>query len=89
MFKINFDSKKTILKNGLEILTIKNSSQIASVNIGVRVGAMYEDDNERGLSHFIEHMLFKGTIDRTNEEINNELEFLGGEYNAYGSLTLS
>lgn len=83
MFKINFNSKKTILKNGLEILTIKNSSQIASVNIGVRVGAMYEDDNERGLSHFIEHMLFKGTIDRTNEEINDELEFLGGEYNAY------
>ena len=83
MFKINFDSKKTILENGLEVLTIKNSSQIASVNIGVRVGAMYEDDNERGLSHFIEHMLFKGTVNRNNEEINDELEFLGGEYNAY------
>ncbi|MBS6043676.1 MAG: insulinase family protein, partial [Clostridium baratii] len=39
--------------------------------------------NEKGISHFIEHMLFKGTKSRSNELLNEELESLGGEYNAY------
>lgn len=83
MIKFNFDVKKHILENGLEILTIKKDTLISSINIGLKVGAMDEDMNEKGLSHFIEHMLFKGTNKRGNEELNYELEALGGEYNAY------
>ena len=83
MLKLNFDVKKHYLDNGLEILTIKKDTQIASVNIGVKVGAIYESLEEKGISHFIEHMLFKGTSKRNNEELNDELEALGGEYNAY------
>lgn len=47
------------------------------------MGAIYESLEEKGISHFIEHMLFKGTNKRNNEELNDELESLGGEYNAY------
>lgn len=83
MLKLNFDVKKFILENGLEILTIKKDTQIASVNVGVKVGSIYETIGEKGISHFIEHMLFKGTKKRSNEELNDELESLGGEYNAY------
>ena len=83
MLKLNFDVKKHYLDNGLEILTIKKDTQIDSINLGVKVGAIYESLEEKGISHFIEHMLFKGTNKRNNEELNDELESLGGEYNAY------
>lgn len=83
MINLNFDVKKTMLDNGMEVLTIKKNTQIASINVGVKVGAMYEKIEEKGISHFIEHMLFKGTNSRNNEKLNHELESLGGEYNAY------
>ena len=83
MIKLNFDIKKTTLKNGLKVITVKKDTRIASINVGVDIGAMYESENEKGISHFIEHMLFKGTKSRSNELLNEELESLGGEYNAY------
>ena len=83
MIKLNFDVKKHILDNGLEVLTIKKETQISSINVGIKVGALYENINEKGISHFIEHMLFKGTKNRTFQRLNDELEALGGEYNAY------
>lgn len=87
MFKLNFDVKKHFLDNGLEVITIKKDTKISSINIGVKVGSLNEGNNERGISHFIEHMLFKGTTTRGYEELNDELEFLGGEYNAYTDYT--
>lgn len=83
MVKLNFDVKKHTLKNGLDVITIKRDTQIAAINIGVKVGALYEDEKEKGISHFIEHLLFKGTKNRSDEQLNEELEALGGEYNAY------
>lgn len=83
MFKINFDVQRNVLNNGLEVITIKKDTKIASINVGVKVGSLYENDSERGISHFIEHMIFKGTKKRNYQQINDELEFLGGEYNAY------
>lgn len=87
MFKLNFDVKRHLLKNGLEVITIKKDTKITSINLGVRVGSLYEDMKEKGISHFIEHMLFKGTSNRNYEKLNDELEFLGGEYNAYTDYT--
>lgn len=87
MFKLNFDVKRHFLENGLEVLTIKKDTKIAAINIGVKVGSLYEDMNEKGIAHFIEHMLFKGTVNRDYETLNDELEFLGGEYNAYTDYT--
>ena len=83
MLKINFDVKKHKLENGLEVITIKKDTQISSINIGVKVGALNESLTEKGISHYIEHMLFKGTENRTFQKLNDDLEALGGEYNAY------
>ena len=83
MIKLNFDVKRHTLKNGLEVITIQKDTQIASINIGIKVGALYESLEEKGISHFIEHLLFKGTDKRSDEQLNDELESLGGEYNAY------
>lgn len=87
MKKNLFDTVETYLSNGLQLITIKRETQLASLNIGVKVGAVCEEKKERGISHFIEHMLFKGTTNRTNEELNAALESLGGEYNAYTDYT--
>jgi len=87
MIKLNFDVKRHKLENGLEVLTIKKDTKISSVNIGIKVGALYEEIKEKGIAHFIEHMLFKGTKTKNYEELNDQLEFLGGEYNAYTDYT--
>lgn len=83
MIKLNFDVKRHTIANGLEVITINKDTQIAAVNIGIKVGALYENIEEKGISHFIEHTLFKGTTTRNDEQLNEELESLGGEYNAY------
>jgi len=83
MSKEIFNTKQTELSNGIKLITIKKDSQIAAVHVGVNIGSIFEEKNEKGIAHFIEHMLFKGTEGRTNEKLNSDLENLGGEYNAY------
>ena len=83
MKELSFNSYIHNLNNGLKVITIKRATQLATVNIGIKVGAIYESVKEKGISHLIEHMLFKGTGSRDNERLNEELEFLGGQYNAY------
>ena len=77
--------KKTTLRNGLRILTIPmNGTQTATVMLMVGVGSRYETEKQAGLSHFIEHMLFKGTPKRpTAQLISEELDAIGGEFNAF------
>ena len=60
-------------------------SSLKSVALGVwaTVGSRYENKGEEGLSHFIEHMMFKGTRHRTASQISNEIDALGGEMNAF------
>ncbi|MFD3156080.1 M16 family metallopeptidase [Haloimpatiens sp. FM7330] len=82
-----FDSKEINLKNGIKLISIKKNTRIACINVGIKIGSLYENKDEKGISHFIEHMLFKGTKTRNNEVLNNELEQLGGEYNAYTDYT--
>lgn len=81
------DSKEYILDNGLKIITTRKDTKIASLQLGVKAGPIYEKDEEKGMSHFIEHMLFKGTQKRKNKDINNDLEDLAGSYNAYTTYT--
>lgn len=78
-----FDLKKFKLHNGMELVSIKKDTQMASVHIGIKIGSIYEKKEEKGISHFVEHMLFKGTETRSNEELNEALEQRAGEYNAY------
>lgn len=79
--------KKTKLKNGLRIITVPmKDTQTATVVVMVGVGSRYETDREAGLSHFIEHMFFKGTEKRpTTLDISEELDAIGGEFNAFTS----
>ena len=83
MSKEIFNTKQTELINGIKLITIKKDSQIAAVHAGINIGSLFEEKKEKGIAHFIEHMLFKGTENRTNEKLNSDLENLGGEYNAY------
>lgn len=87
MEKGMLDAKIHVLDNGINLITIKKDTQIASLHIGFKVGSLYEKSGERGISHFIEHMLFKGTKIRDNESLNDALEKRGGEYNAYTDYT--
>ncbi len=75
---------KTTLDNGLRILTVP-MPHTRSVGIGVftAVGSRYETQAQQGISHFIEHMLFKGTQRRpTAQQISEAIEGLGGILNA-------
>lgn len=79
--------RKTVLDNGLRILTIPmEGTKTATVVAMVSVGSRYESDKESGISHFIEHMLFKGTEKRPDAiSITEELDSIGGEFNAFTS----
>ena len=77
---------KTTLDNGIRIVS-KKMSHIHSVSMGiwVNVGARDESSSESGLSHFIEHMIFKGTEKRTAFQIAKEFDSIGGLTNAFTS----
>ncbi|NCS98961.1 insulinase family protein [Candidatus Parcubacteria bacterium] len=77
---------KDVLDNGLRVITVPmKDSQSAIAMVAVEAGSHYEDKKINGLSHFLEHMCFKGTENRTGEQINYELDSLGAESNAFTS----
>lgn len=76
---------KTTLKNGLRIITVpmKDNETVTVMSL-VEAGSNYETKNINGISHFLEHMCFKGTEKRpTAAIINNELDSLGSQSNAF------
>src|SRR5437660_3749664 len=78
--------RKEVLDNGVRVVTERIPS-VRSVSIGiwVDVGSRDEQRGEEGFSHFIEHMVFKGTRRRSAEAISREIDALGGELNAFTS----
>lgn len=76
--------RTTALAGGARVVT-EAMAHARSVSCGfwVGVGARDEDDNLAGASHFLEHLLFKGTEDRSASEIAEAVEAVGGEMNAY------
>ena len=80
------DYKMTTLDNGIRVITEKVTHvQFMSMGIWVGVGSRFESEEEWGITHFIEHMLFKGTDKRTAEEISGEVDAVGGQINAFTS----
>ena len=76
----------TKLKSGLTVLTYKMSDiKSVSINLIVTVGSRQETESENGISHFLEHMAFKGTKTRTAKDIAEEFDSIGGQFNAYTS----
>jgi zinc protease len=79
-------SFKTTLSNGLRVLLLENhAAPVVSFNLWCNVGSVNEEDNEAGICHLIEHMIFKGTGRRPVGQIAKEVEAAGGEMNAYTS----
>jgi predicted Zn-dependent peptidase len=76
--------QKTVLKNGIRVIT-EEIPYLKSVSIGVWVatGSRDEQPSENGVSHFIEHLLFKGTERRTAFDIAKEIDSVGGTLNAF------
>jgi predicted Zn-dependent peptidase len=78
--------KKTVLENGLRIIT-EDIPHLYSASVGIWVdnGSRDETTAENGISHFIEHMIFKGTQNRSALQIAKELDAIGGMSNAFTS----
>ncbi len=76
--------KKHILNNGLRIVT-EHIPYVKSISIGVWIetGSKMESSEENGISHFIEHMLFKGTKNRSAKAIAESIDAVGGQINAF------
>lgn len=74
------------LKNGMQVVLEENhAAPVVSLQFLCRVGSADETDAEAGISHLIEHMVFKGTAKRKVGEISKDVEAAGGEINAYTS----
>jgi predicted Zn-dependent peptidase len=78
---------KHILKNGLRVITVPmKDNPTVTVLVLVEAGSKYEDKKVNGISHFLEHMCFKGTMKRPKAiDISRELDALGSQYNAFTS----
>lgn len=78
--------KKTVLKNGMRIITVPlMESQSAIGMVLVETGSDFETKEQNGLSHFLEHMVFKETTNRTGDQIKLELDGMGAASNAFTS----
>lgn len=74
---------RKVLPNGFTVILEKRPLPIVSVAIGVRNGGANETPQEKGISHFIEHMLYKGTPTRNTQQIAAAIEHSGGQLNGF------
>lgn len=80
------NTEQTTLKNGLRIITSERpQNETVSLGLWVHTGSAYEKKENNGVSHFVEHMVFKGTQKRNAFQISEEIENVGGQSNAYTS----
>ncbi|MFA5856611.1 MAG: pitrilysin family protein [Candidatus Pacearchaeota archaeon] len=73
------------LDNGITLILEKRNTPVVAVSTSVKFGAQYESADIKGISHFIEHLVFKGTKNRNVVEIPQEIEKRGGMINAFTS----
>src|SRR5437588_1444493 len=81
--------ERTVLPNGIRVIT-ERMPHVRSVSAGIWIGtgSREEPDEESGISHFIEHMVFKGTKHRSAEEIARSIDSVGGGLDAFTSKEL-
>lgn len=79
-------SEMSTLPNGLRIITSSRpETETVSLGVWVKTGSAYEKPELNGVSHFLEHMAFKGTKTRSAVQLSEEIEDAGGQSNAYTS----
>jgi predicted Zn-dependent peptidase len=78
------DIEMATLPNGLKVIT-ESMSHVRSVSVGIwlAIGSRRETAKQNGISHFIEHMLFKGTTNRSAEQLAREVDSIGGNLDAF------
>ncbi len=80
------ENNVTVLKNGLRVLVKEDSRfPLASVRLYVHAGGAYESEDKAGMSHLLEHMVFRGTSKRPDGSVAKEMKAIGGNFNAYTS----
>lgn len=75
--------KASILNNGLKVITCQRDTNIFSMGVGIKAGSLYETIENSGISHMVEHMIFKGTINRDADRLNSDIEKLAGNFDIY------
>jgi len=75
---------KEVLENGLTLVT-ESMPAVRSISLGIwlRTGSRHERLSENGITHFLEHMVFKGTTNRSAEEIARSADAIGGQLDAF------
>ena len=77
---------KYTLKNGIPVFIVEtHASPVVTIQAWISRGSVYETEKEAGISHFLEHSLFKGTKRRKVGQIASEIESRGGDINAFTS----
>jgi predicted Zn-dependent peptidase len=74
---------RKVLDNGVTVIFEKRKTPVVAVSTSVKFGAQYENEKIKGISHFLEHLVFKGTKKRKVDEIPREIESKGGILNAF------
>jgi predicted Zn-dependent peptidase len=78
--------KRTVLDNGLNIISSEMKAMTSvSLGVWVGVGGRYEPKEKSGISHLMEHMLFKGTTARSTKQLKQDVEGVGGAFNGFTS----
>lgn len=75
----------TTLQNGLRVASEDSHGETATVGVWIDAGSRNETAKNNGVAHFLEHMAFKGTANRTQTQLEKEIENMGGHLNAYTS----
>lgn len=75
--------KQDYLANGLPLVHVPIQGPVVHLSLMINAGSRFEDESERGVAHFLEHMMFKGTKRRKAYHILSRLDDVGGELNAY------
>ena len=80
----NPNVEKSTLANGLQVVT-ETMPAVRSVSMGVwlRTGSRHEREDQNGIVHFLEHMVFKGTLNRSGEEIARAADAICGHLDAF------
>uniref|UniRef100_A0A1B6GLP2 Mitochondrial-processing peptidase subunit beta n=2 Tax=Cicadellinae TaxID=33370 RepID=A0A1B6GLP2_9HEMI len=83
---VNFPpTKTTTLDSGLRVATEDTGAPTATIGLWIDAGSRFENEENNGVAHFLEHMAFKGTSKRTQTDLELEVENLGAHLNAYTS----
>jgi len=78
-------TKVSTLSNGIRVATEESHGDSATIGVWIDTGSRYEDEKTNGVAHFLEHLSFKGTKNRSRVDLETEIENMGGHLNAYTS----